>query len=52
MSVKNEAGKHSKGRLTHAERLKIGFTSTRADRAKKKIERLRKRLGRLHNGRQ
>lgn len=52
MSVKNEAGKWSKGRLSHVERLKIGFTSTKADRAKKKIARLRKRLGRLHNGRQ
>ena len=51
MSVNNEAGKWSKGRLTHVERLKIGFTSTLANRAKKKIERTRRRLGRLHNGR-
>lgn len=51
MSVKNEAGKWSKGRLSHLQRLLIGFTSTKADRAKKKIERNRRRLGRLHNGR-
>lgn len=51
MSVKNEPGKHSKGRLTHVQRLLIGFTSTRAQRKAKKVERTNRRLGRLHNGR-
>lgn len=48
--VKQEPGKHSKGRLSHLQRLVIGFTSTRADQ-RKKVERRNRRLGRLHNGR-
>ena len=40
-----------KGRLTHVQRSIIGYKSTKAERHAKKVERQRRRLGRLHNGR-
>lgn len=48
----NMAPKHKqKGRLTGIQRRILGYTSTAKDRKAKKVERTRRRLGRLHNGR-
>jgi hypothetical protein len=48
----NMAPKHKlKGRLTHVQRKILGYTSTVKVRKAKKVERQRRRLGRLHNGR-
>lgn len=42
--------KHTYTRVNGLQRKLIGWTSTRADRKRKKVERTRRRLGRLHNG--